>query len=204
MSDHNPLKEGSGRAELQSSLQTMNLRTVANRGRSKMQEKFFYDVPVYRLTEEKYYRDGEKYVEEALFPQGLPFRDELILLDRADPDLNLHARAHLWKSYGGSWLYNEIIGYIRLHFLGTQVRGEYYAVCRRRIVRTRRKVLEFHTWKLAPEREIPNSASSEQIYSIILDYINSCRGELNHRYVDTSGLERIGPYVDWKSLYEAS
>ena len=164
---------------------------------------FFYDVPVYRLTEEKYYRDREIYVEEALFPKGLPFRNELISRDKADPYINLHFRDHLEKSYGGAWLYNEIIGYIRLHFLGTQVRGEYYAVRRKRTVRTRRKTLEFQTWKLAPEREIPNSASSESIYSIVLEYIGSCRNELNGRYVDASGLERIGPYVDWKALYES-
>ena len=82
------------------------------------------------------------------------------------------------KSYGGAWLYNEIIGYIRLHFLETQVRGEYYAIRRQRIVKTRRKTLEFRTWKLAPEREIPNSASTEIIYSIVLEYIHACRTEL--------------------------
>ena len=162
---------------------------------------FFYDVPVYRLVEEKYYRDREKYVKEALFPKGLPFRDELISADKADPDINF--REHLEKSYGGAWLYNEIIGYIRLHFLGTQVRGEYYAVRRKRIVRTRRKTLEFQTWKLVPEREISNSASSKKSYSIVLEYIDACRNELKGRYVDASGLERIGPYVNWKALYKA-
>ena len=46
---------------------------------------FFYDVPVYRLAEEKYYRDREKYVEEALFPRDLSFRDELISRAKAIP-----------------------------------------------------------------------------------------------------------------------
>ena len=165
--------------------------------------KFFYDIPVYRLTEEKYIQDRKKYLEAALFPKGLPLRDELILQDKADPDRNRNLRRHLAESYGGPWRFNEIVGYIRLHFFGTQVRGEYYAVRRKRIFRTRRKTIEFHTWKLASEREIPNSASSERIYSIVLEYIDSCRGELNRRHVDASGLEGIGPYVDWKSLYEA-
>ena len=74
---------------------------------------FFYDLPVYRLAEEKYYRGREKYVEEALFPEGLPFRDALISRDKADPDINLHRRDDLERSYGGVWLYNEIIGYVK-------------------------------------------------------------------------------------------
>ena len=185
-------------------LETGGIPSVGNQpGSQRDPVRFFYDVPVYRLTEEKYDRDRRKHVEDALFPEGLSFRDELIRRDKADPKLNLHLRDHLAYSYGGAWQFNEIIGYIRLHFFGTQVRGEYYAVRRKRIVRSRRKTIEFQTWKLAPEREIPNSASSERIYAIILEYVDACRSELKRRYVDAGGLERIGPYVDWKSLYEA-
>ena len=72
--------------------------------------KFFYDVPVYRLAEETYYRDREKYVEEAMFPKGLPFGDELISQGKADPDSNLQFRDYLKRSYDGPWLYNEITG----------------------------------------------------------------------------------------------
>ena len=185
-------------------LKTVGGASAGGKPRSRQsRQRFFYDVPVYRLTEEKYYRDREEYVDKALFPKDLPFRDELIRRDKADSDLNLRSRGHLAESYGGPWRFNEIIGYIRLHFLGTQVRGEYYGVQRKRIVRTRRKTLLWQAWKLAWEREIPNSASSEQIYSIVLEYIDSCRSELKHRYVDASGLEKIGPHVDWKSLLEA-
>ena len=40
--------------------------------------------------------------------------------------------------FGGAWKYNEIIGYIRLHFLGNQIRGEYWGVKAMCQVRTRR------------------------------------------------------------------
>ena len=165
--------------------------------------KFFYDVPVYRLPADEYYRQRKRYIEDNLFPPNLPYRNELIAEDQADPKPNSFMRDHLAKSYGGMWQFNEIIGYIRLHFLGTQVRGEYYAVLRKRIVRTRQKVLEYHTWKLVPEREVWDSSSSDKIYSVILDYIEDCRSELKNRYIDSSILESIGPYVDWKALYDA-
>ena len=170
----------------------------------KIPEIFFFDVPVYRLEEEEYYRNREKTIERVLYPNDCPLRDELRSIEDADPKSKLNLSGLLEYSYGGAWLYNEIIGYIRLHFLGTQIRGEYYAVDRQRIVRTRKKILVFRTWKLAPEREIPNSAPSDEIYSIVLQYIDDCRKELKRRYIDSSGLERIGPYVNWKALYEAS
>jgi hypothetical protein len=51
---------------------------------------------------------------------------------------------HLEMRYGGPWNFNEIIGFIRLHFLGSQIRGEYFAVtdltgsfCTKRNVRNR-------------------------------------------------------------------
>ena len=132
--------------------------------------RFFYDTPVYRLAEDRYYRDRNAYVE-ALYPEGDPLRDLLMSKNR-----RFHEDA-----YGGAWLFYEIIGYIRLHFLGTQVRGEYFAVQRKRIVRTRCKQLKYQTWNLASEREIPSSASSEQIYLIVLEYIDACRKELKHR-----------------------
>ena len=172
---------------------------MTNIGQSttRPQARYFYDIPVYRLTKEKYSRDQEEYIDKRVY--GTPFRMECSLRD----ELASQQRAHLWKNYGGTWLFNEIIGYIRLHFCGTQVRGEYYAVQRKRIVRTRRKQLEYRTWKLAPEREVPSSASSEVIYQLVLEYLDACRKQLKPRYVDTSGFERVGPYINWNALYHA-
>lgn len=158
--------------------------------------RYFYDLPVYRLSEDKYLRDQEHYVDSHVWKA--PFPIEPALRDDLLPQL----RGHLRESHGGMWQFNEIIGYIRLHFLGTQVRGEYIAVQRRRLVRTRRKQLQFQTWNLAPEREIPSISSSEQIYSIVLEYVDACRSKLKHRHVDAKGLETLGPYIDWKALYK--
>ena len=55
----------------------------------------------------------------------------------------------------GTWRFNEIIGYVRLYFRGSQVLGEYYAVKRSRHVLTRHKTLIRRTHKLGPEHQIP-------------------------------------------------
>ena len=39
--------------------------------------------------------------------------------------LRCNMQEHYYQKYG-PWYFNEIIGYLRLHFLGSQVRGEYF------------------------------------------------------------------------------
>ncbi len=165
--------------------------------------RIFYDLPVYRLEEDRYYEQQRKYIDDVVFPPDSPFRDDLIARDKDDPHAFEGIKDHVWRSYGGAWQFNEIIGYVRLHFLGSQVRGEYHAVRKKRVVRTRRKQFEYLTWKLAPEVDIFEPTSNENIYSAILEYIDDCRKELKNRYIDTSIFEILGPCVDWKAVYDA-
>jgi hypothetical protein len=164
--------------------------------------RYFYDIPVYRLPEDKYYFERDEYIDGVLFPKDDPFSQSMREREAADPNCNIAIRDHLQRSYGGCWTFNEIIGYIRLHFLASQVRGEYFAVRKKRIVRTRTKVLEYHVWKLAPEVEIPHPYTSRGIYEAVLKYLADCRKELPGRYVDTDLFEVIGKHVDWRGLME--
>ena len=188
---------------IEMSLPTTDLEALDEARTPPISIRYFYDVPVYRLPKREYERKRHEYIENTLLPPDSWHRDELIARDKANPNENLGFRDLCTKSYGGAWIFNEIVGYIRLHFMGNQVRGEYFAVQRKRIVRTRRKQLEFLDWNLVPEREIPKCSSSEEIYSIVLEYIEECRKEIRLRFIDSSGLERIGPYIDWKALYSA-
>jgi hypothetical protein len=165
--------------------------------------KYFFDVPVYRLPEDRYYRERGAYIEGVLFLKDSPYADDLRARDKADPSQNAAIRGHLERPYGGCWRFNEIIGYICLHFLGSQVRGEYYTVRKKRIVRTRTKTLEYTTWKLAPEVDIPQPPSGAAILSAIREYLRDCEKELPGRYIDTSMFDVIANHVDWHSLYRA-
>jgi hypothetical protein len=106
----------------------------------------------------------------------------------------------LIKNYGGQWDYNEIIGFIRLHFVGRQIRGEYHGLDSKRITKTRKKLFTFKTWKLANEIDIPINSNNNEIFSIICDYIKDCEKELKKRYIDSTLFKVIGPHVDWVSL----
>lgn len=168
-----------------------------------MAARYFFDVPVYRLSEERYYRERDKFIENAVYPEDSPFNETMRAKEAAYPNHNIAFRDHLQRSYGGCWRFNEIIGYIRLYFLGSQVRGEYYGVRKQRVVRTRTKTLEHQTWKLVPEVDVPYPQTNEQIFETVCEYLKSCRKELPGRYVETELFELVGKHIDWCSLYKA-
>jgi hypothetical protein len=148
---------------------------------------YFFDLPVYRLPGERYYVERGAFVDRHMQPIGHSQLDESF-------------RGHLEYAYGGPWQFNEIIGYIRLFFLGSQVRGEYFGVQQKRIVRTRRKTMMLLELKLVPEMKIPPNATSAQIFTVISDYVQRCKNQLKKRIVDDSLLTKVGPFVDWKRL----
>jgi hypothetical protein len=118
-----------------------------------------------------------------------------------DEEMDASFRDHLQKVYGGCWRYNEIVGYIRLHFLGSQVRGEYFGVACKRMVRTRRRVLQYKGWKLAPEVEVQFPVSNKKILAAIRQYLQDCGNELPGRYIDTEMFEAVAGHINWKALF---
>ena len=159
---------------------------------------YFHDLPVYRLTEDAYYADRDKYVAD--------FAAETFRHGTPNPDAVKHVtegmKQHDYDKYG-PWRFNEITGYVRLHFLGSQVRGEYFSVRRKRLVLGRKKTLVYRTHKLAPEHDVPRGASNAQILQVILEYVEACRREEPRKYFDDSWLRVVGPFVDWNSVMKS-
>lgn len=152
---------------------------------------FFYDLPVYRLDEDSYYDGRTAYIRRYARLTGIE-------------KLDIAAEEHLQRAYGGPWRYNEIVGYIRLHFVGSQVRGEYFSVERKRLVRTRKKTLYWQTWKLAPEVEVAPPYTDSAVWRAIASYVAQCREEVGGRFIDTSLLESISTHVKWGDLFRES
>jgi hypothetical protein len=163
--------------------------------------RFFFDVPVYRLAEERYYAERERFVEGILYAENSRTADLALEYHLRDPGARAAAVADAQRAYGGCWRFNEVIGQIRLHFLGTQVRGEYFAVNRERIVRTRNRTLEFRTYNLAPEADIPFPITDASVLRAIESYLEMCRKELPGRFVDTELFFRIARHVKWADLF---
>jgi hypothetical protein len=165
--------------------------------------RYFYDLPVYRLSSDAYYAARDGYIDGVIFRPGTPDEAALRQREKLDPRTNDGFRDHLQRAYGGCWEFNEVIGHIRLHFLGSQVRGEYFAVAKKRIVRTRTKTLEYRAWKLAPEVDIKQPYGTQEVLHAIYEYIADCKKELPKRFIDTSRFDPIAPFVDWGSLWRS-
>ncbi|RXJ95691.1 hypothetical protein CRV00_04405 [Malaciobacter molluscorum] len=75
-----------------------------------MNMNYFYDIPVYRLKKEKYYKELEEYKKVHLFGSD----DNEIKLKKKFyqkyPDRKILFEEHLFKKFGGIWEFNEIIG----------------------------------------------------------------------------------------------
>lgn len=72
------------------------------------------------------------------------------------------------------------------------------------MVRTQKKTLEWKTWKLALEINIPYPSSDGEIFRALMKYVLECKKELKGCYVDSELFEKLGPYVRWSDFVKDS
>ncbi len=163
--------------------------------------KILLDVPVYRVSKEKYELRQREFITKQLKLNAGQYGEEAY---RRYPELKTQTESHLWNNYGGNWLYNEIIGFIRLFFLFNQVRGEYFSVEAKRIVRTRRKVFRPLGYEVTTPENISVGSSSHEIFDRIRIFLSRAQNEkeLKKHFIDSSILENIGAHIDWNALLE--
>lgn len=156
-------------------------------------KKYILDIPVYRLSEENYYNEFNKYLEEHYnnFVKKSGFYSY--------QEFKYKKESLMLNFYGGMWKYNEIIGFIKLYILGTQIRGEYYQNKSERIRKTRKKQFIFKTFKLVPEIDIRQKTDNE-IYEQVILYLKNCQIELNKRYIEIEEIIRIGKFIKWNEF----
>lgn len=159
-------------------------------------DKYFMVIPVYRLPEDKYFLQMEEDFENMI---SKSWDDDF---RQNNPELVANWKRSHRSSYGGCWEFNEIIGYIKLFFMGSQVRGEYWSTKPRRKIRTRRKEFELKAHKLAAESEIWDK-SNEGILSAIEEYLSRCNRELKNRHLDLREYESLKNHINWVSVHKA-
>jgi hypothetical protein len=182
------------------STRALFLQLIPPLGDNKVASWSFFDLPVYRLSAEQYDAERDAYIKRIVFRTGTPEEPDLLPREKASPRINAAFRNHLTEKYGG-WEFNEIIGYIRLNFAGSQIRGEYFAVEGKRIVGTRTKTSEYKTLKLAVEIDIEQPYGTGEVLGAIQQYIQACKAELPPRFIDTSNFDKLAPHIDWGGLY---
>jgi len=156
---------------------------------------YFFDVPLYRLTRDKYYRDMERYkARTSLGDPGFQGFYE------RHPDSRRRTEEEMYAKFGGAWDFNEIVGFVRLYVLGSQIRGGLWLNDAKRHVRTRRKVFCAVALKVVAEEQIWPPYDNESIWSAIQNYLDRVRREFPQRVVFADHLEVLGPHVDWRAV----
>lgn len=177
---------------------TLNPKPILRSANQSCLGTVFFDVPVYRLPQREYESHREDYVQQNLSDDS-SFAENFSC---GGPKKEEQWRSRFEEIYGGCWQFNEIIGFIRLFFYGTQIRGELWRVTAKKIVRTRTKVIALREPKVTYEEEIPFGSSDMQIFRLIMNYLKRAQNErfLRNRFIDTSVLEKIGTHVRWNLL----
>ena len=169
---------------------------LCNRGSLVVFDDYFLSIPVYRVPEEKYYSEMEKDFNRVLSDT---WEEDFIA---SHPDLVDGYRSNHRDTYGGDWEFNEIIGFIKLFFMGTQVRGEYWSTKPKRKVKTRKKDFEFKTHKIVAECEI-RQKTNVYILRAIEEYLTRSKQYLKNRHIDLREFEALKDHIDWVSVLEA-
>lgn len=156
--------------------------------------KPFFIMPIYRCSSDDYYTELEEKREKLkdYFNSSLPInlRNTYDVNPLVEKSLN-------WKC----WQYNETIGFIELYILGEQIRGTLYIVDKKKIrkdIKDKKMVESGKLFELST-----HNFKSNEIFNLLMEELKRIQSEdlrLKNRYIDFSGILKIGSYVDWKEL----
>jgi hypothetical protein len=137
----------------------------------------------------KYERDLAKHLES--------LRAETPL----SPDQAAQPRRNYFNTYGGPWLYNQTVGWLRLFVLGTQIRGDLWMSARKRFVRRSIRDLRPLTGDYFNVQCSASQSSDEirrAVESELLEFERTYRrGRL---VLDLECFCEVAPHIDWRSL----
>jgi hypothetical protein len=156
------------------------------------------ELPVYRCTEEQYYREQKASYESAA-------KQYQQMLQRAGPDMlervaqEMKAFRIRWKIY--PWDFNEVVGWIRLYARAESIGASLFLVTTKISKTMSRKKFGWDSSNFL-EILISKNQTSADIFehlrsSIIVETLRRFRGK---RYVDTGVLDVFGPHLDWVLL----
>ena len=150
-----------------------------------LKTKYLFELSVYRLTEEKYYNDRKKYIENINLNNPFPVDDK-----------------YLHKNYGGDWQYNEIIGFLKFYQYGcNQMRCYYSETDAIKKVKTRTKQFVQISDSYC-NKKFSKESSNEELIQIIKECVEHCQVRLNKkkRYIDTTIFNNLVDNVAWNNV----
>ena len=160
-----------------------------------MPEVYFFDIPIYRLDPTRFAEETER--ERARYVSGA-----ISEMSNAAAEL---VRPQVERDYdkrkSHDWRFNDVIGWVRLYVLGTQIRGELHWLRAKRIGRHVSDRIYFESGKLF-EGSVDLRWSSQKLLQTIKRRLKeiSSSGKIRGRFVDLETFNAIAPHVNWKAL----
>ncbi|ENJ2867666.1 hypothetical protein AB0530_004738 [Vibrio parahaemolyticus] len=143
-----------------------------------LKTKELFELPVYRIDEDTYNSELRNYMESNEF---------------MSPEY-----AH--KEFGGSWQYNEVVGFLRFYISGKrQIRCEYWQTDTKRKVKTRKKQFVMTSDSFCTQNFNP-IADNDELKSMLLGCIEHCRVNLPRRHIDMRIFMQTFEFIDWRSV----
>jgi hypothetical protein len=161
-------------------------------------KKYFFEISVYRLSEANYKEAMKTYIRKSVPTYDGP---EQLLQYRVQNPGQDHPDSLLVgllsRQFGGPWMYNEIIGYLRLYLYHSQIRVEYWQVQSKRIVKSRKKLFGRNSPTIVDEISIRDRSSNSEVKKAVEAVVKACDQKLKRRYLDLRYFSAIKDHVNW-------
>lgn len=159
-------------------------------------QKYLFEILLYWKTEEKYHQDYQK-KRDKFFSQSFDLLDP----KKKKNDIPPQVSYTYYKSYGGPWNYNQIVGAVKIYLLGNQLQGELWVSKKKRFQRVMKNKLIFsdgNFFRMGLWDDMTNEDINKEIKSRIIEGIN-----YDKRLIpDFECFDNICTYIDWRKLID--
>jgi hypothetical protein len=153
---------------------------------------YIFELLIYREKETVFYDKYNKALESVI-SKYIP-----IHTDNFDNTKN-RLTDHFWKTYGGPWNYNQVVGAIKIFCCGDQIRGDLWLSNKKRYTRIMGNK-NISLFGKAFEMTIFNDMTNEDINMQLINEINNSIKPNKRLTIDTECFRNCSKYIDWKSL----
>ena len=162
-----------------------------------MPETYLFEIPFYWRREDKfneeYDRDLANHLAAFEKQTGYPLKE----------NLRMSLEDSFGRRYIAPWRFNQVIGWVRLYKLGTQLRGEAWFMNAKRAGRqVSKKQFSMHG-KAFELRVWPEQTSTQIFEAIVEDLRQFEKGSARRIYLDLECFENLGSFVDWRTLMDS-
>ncbi|QOJ19404.1 MAG: hypothetical protein HRU77_01055 [Gammaproteobacteria bacterium] len=157
-----------------------------------MRAEYFFEIGIYRCSPDKYYKELKEGKDKFLEP--------LKKIKSISPDSYQNAGTFYDLNHWPMWNYNEVIGWLKLYRLGSQIRGELWFINSRRIRRGARK--KFSNLGKIFEISFIESQSESEIREEVSSAIQRAaeKPPIKGRYLDRQCFDLVYTQLCWKNI----